>query len=62
MSEGAIMRVEPFIYFCIKVYIGTQGEDLSTKKSTLNTTAPFVPPPPQRERERVRVAYATDRS
>ena len=24
------MRTERFMYFCIKNYIGTQGEDLST--------------------------------
>ena len=29
------MRVERFMYFCIKNYIGTQAEDLSTDKLLL---------------------------
>ena len=26
LSKGAIMLIELFMYFCIKKYIGTQGE------------------------------------
>ena len=32
LSQKAIMRAELFMNFCIKNYIGTQGEDLSTVK------------------------------
>ena len=41
------MRTERFMYFCIKNYIGTQGEVCRQLKI-------FYPPPP--------VIYATDRS
>ena len=48
LSQGAIMRTELnfFMYFCIKKYIGTQGEVCRQLKIFLN--------PP--------VVYATDRS
>ena len=32
LSKGAIMRTKLFMLFCIKNYIGTQGEDLLTIK------------------------------
>ena len=46
LGLGAIMRAERFMYFWVKNYIRTQGEDLSTVNVLL------TPPP---------VAYATDR-
>ena len=47
------MRAEHFMYFCIKKYIGTQVEDLST----VIVLYPLPPPTP-----RFPAAYATDRS
>ena len=44
------MRTEIFMYFCIKKYIGTQGEVCRQLKY-------FYPPPPPPP-----VVYATDRS
>ena len=44
LSYEAIMRAELFMYFCIKNYIGTQGEDLSTVK-VLNPSPVFASDP-----------------
>ena len=46
LSYGAIMRTERFMYFCIKKYIGTQGEVCRQLKIFLNLP----------------IVYATDRS
>ena len=48
------MRTELFMYFCIKKYIGTQGEVCRQLKIFLTPSSPLSPPP-------TTVVYATDR-
>ena len=36
------MQAEPFMYFCIKNYIGTQDGDLSTVKCALNPSVVYA--------------------
>ena len=53
------MRTERFMYFCIKIYIGTQGE-VWTVKGLLTTATP--PPPQLPTQPPPPVVYITDRS